>query len=115
MIKNILTHIGGIENYGIISLCLFFVFFTGMLIWVFTLKKSFLAEMACVPLEQQPLEHHDDHDTCCKRLFGKCNGCCKRSDGSRFLPQSRSAEHRSASGSPTAPGRAMLGAPDTNN
>lgn len=54
MIKNILTHIGGIENYGIISLCLFFLFFTGMLIWVCTLKKSFLDEMASVPVEKEP-------------------------------------------------------------
>ena len=56
MIKSILTHIGGIENFGIISLCLFFVFFTGMLIWAFTLKKPYLKQMASAPLEPQP-EH----------------------------------------------------------
>lgn len=53
MIKSILTHIGGIENFGIISLCLFFLFFTGMLIWAFTLKKPYLKEMADAPLENQ--------------------------------------------------------------
>jgi cytochrome c oxidase cbb3-type subunit 4 len=53
MIKNILTHIGGIENYGIISLCLFFVFFAGMLIWACRLKKPYLDTMAGAPLENQ--------------------------------------------------------------
>jgi len=53
MIKSILIHIGGIENFGLISLCLFFVFFTGMLIWAFTLKKPYLKQMAGAPLENQ--------------------------------------------------------------
>jgi hypothetical protein len=54
MIKNILTHIGGIEHFGLISLCLFFAFFIGMLIWAFTLKKPYLKSMAGAALEQQP-------------------------------------------------------------
>jgi len=53
MIKSILTHIGGIENYGIISLCLFFAFFTGMLIWAFTLKKPYLKHMAAAAIETE--------------------------------------------------------------
>jgi len=65
MIKSILTHIGGIENFGLISLCLFFVFFTGMLIWAFTLKRPYLKAMAEAPLENQSeenlkLEHSHD-------------------------------------------------------
>jgi cbb3-type cytochrome oxidase subunit 3 len=59
MIKNILTHIGGIENYGIISLCLFFAFFIGMLVWAFRLKKPFLDDMARAPLENQSEESHN--------------------------------------------------------
>lgn len=51
MIKSILTHIGGIENFGIVSLCLFFVFFSGMLIWAFSLKKPYLKHMAGVAIE----------------------------------------------------------------
>ena len=39
MIKNVLEHIGGIANYGIISLCLFFAVFAGVLVWAFRLKK----------------------------------------------------------------------------
>jgi hypothetical protein len=42
---------GGIENYGIISLSLFFLTFLVMLIWVLLLKKPFLREMSRLPLE----------------------------------------------------------------
>jgi uncharacterized membrane protein YhaH (DUF805 family) len=51
MIKSILTHIGGIENYGIISMSLFVFVFVSMLIWSFCLKKSHLNKMAAAPLE----------------------------------------------------------------
>lgn len=53
MIKNILTHIGGIENYGIISLCLFVTVFTSMVIWSFCLKRSALEARARIPLETE--------------------------------------------------------------
>ena len=39
MFKSILTLIGGIEHYGLISLGLFFGVFIAMLIWAFTLKQ----------------------------------------------------------------------------
>lgn len=51
MIKNILTHIGGVEIYGIISILLFFVFFVGMLIWAFRLNRGQLESMRGIPLE----------------------------------------------------------------
>lgn len=51
MIKSILTHIGGIENYGIISMSLFVFVFVGMLIWSCCLKKPHLNKMAAAPLE----------------------------------------------------------------
>lgn len=54
MIRNILEHIGGIENYGILSMSLFFVFFFGMLIWALLLRKPFLNEMSQLPLEADP-------------------------------------------------------------
>lgn len=53
MIRNILTHIGGIENYGILSLCLFVTVFTGMLIWTFCLKRSALDARARLPLDPE--------------------------------------------------------------
>ena len=42
MIQNILRHLGGIEHYGIISLCLFGTVFIGVLIWAFIQKKTHL-------------------------------------------------------------------------
>lgn len=50
MIKNVLSDIGGIGLYGVISICLFFAVFTGMLLWAFCMKKSFAAKMSACPL-----------------------------------------------------------------
>jgi cbb3-type cytochrome oxidase subunit 3 len=50
MIKNVLSDIGGIGIYGIISVCLFFVVFTGMLIWAFRLKRADAEAMSVLPL-----------------------------------------------------------------
>jgi hypothetical protein len=65
MIQNVLRHLGGIENYGILSLCLFFACFLGTVVWAFCLKKPFLNSMAALPLEKdsdevQPTEN--DHE-----------------------------------------------------
>jgi hypothetical protein len=51
MIKNVLSDIGGIGIYGILSICLFFAVFTGMLIWAFRMKKSFARKMSAAPLD----------------------------------------------------------------
>jgi len=53
MIQNILRHLGGIENYGIISLCLFGTVFIGVLIWAFVQKKTHLDYMARVALDPE--------------------------------------------------------------
>lgn len=50
MIKNVLENIGGVGIYGVISLCLCFTFFLGMLVWVWRLKKSHLDSMGELPL-----------------------------------------------------------------
>lgn len=50
MIKNILCSMDGISLYGVISICIFFGFFTGMLLWAFALKKSYLNHMGGLPL-----------------------------------------------------------------
>ena len=52
MIQNILKHLGGIQNYGIISLCLFCTIFLGVLLWAFLQKKSHLDYMARVALDK---------------------------------------------------------------
>ena len=50
MIKNVLSGIGGVGLYGVISITLFFAVFIGMLIWVFAMKKSFAKTMSALPL-----------------------------------------------------------------
>jgi cytochrome c oxidase cbb3-type subunit 3 len=50
MIKNVLSEMGGIGLYGVISILLFFAVFTGMLIWAFSMKKNFAQKMSACPL-----------------------------------------------------------------
>ena len=50
MIKNVLSDIGGVGLYGVISISLFFAVFTGMLIWAFRMKKNFADSMSALPL-----------------------------------------------------------------
>ena len=50
MIQNVLRDIGGIGLYGVISVCLFFLVFTGMLIRACRLKKSHVDTMSVLPL-----------------------------------------------------------------
>jgi hypothetical protein len=51
MIKNVLCNIDGIGLYGVISICIFFGFFTGMLLWAFMRKKNYLNQMSALPLD----------------------------------------------------------------
>ena len=50
MIKNVLSNIGGVGLYGVISICLFFAVFIGMVVWAMRLKKPFLNSMSGLPL-----------------------------------------------------------------
>jgi hypothetical protein len=56
MIQNILRHLGGIEHYGVLSLCLFCTVFVGVLVWAFLQRKSHLDYMARVALDPEPNE-----------------------------------------------------------
>ena len=51
MIEHVLRDLNGIEIFGIISVLLFFVFFSGMLLWASRLKKTYLNSMQELPLE----------------------------------------------------------------
>jgi len=64
MIRNVLTDIGGISLYGVISVCLFFGVFTGALIWAFLLRKPHLNDMSQLPLEDGSRETSNlpDHE-----------------------------------------------------
>lgn len=53
MIKNILQDIGGIGIYGVISLCLFFAVFSGVLVWAFIQRSTFCKRMGALPLEDE--------------------------------------------------------------
>ena len=49
--ENVLHSMGGVGVYGIISICLFFAVFTGVLVWTICLKKPYLKAMRELPLE----------------------------------------------------------------
>ena len=51
-IKNICNQ-NGIGIYGIISICIFMSFFTGMLVWAFAKEASEMKKMGGLPLDAQ--------------------------------------------------------------
>jgi hypothetical protein len=51
MYQNVLEKIDGISLYGVVSICIFFGFFTGMLVWAFLQKKNYLNKMSALPLD----------------------------------------------------------------
>ena len=51
MYKEVLERISGIGLYGVASICIFFGFFTIMLVWAFGLKKGYLNTMGNLPWE----------------------------------------------------------------
>lgn len=63
MINNVLTQIGGVGNYGVISICLFIPVFVGVLLWAFSLKRPYLKTMETLPLQEDesaPLQKGKD-------------------------------------------------------
>ena len=64
MIQNALKEIGGVGIYGMISICLFFLVFSGALVWACLQKKSFLNSMGALPLqdgESAPVKEGENH------------------------------------------------------
>ncbi len=53
MIENVLSDIGGIGVYGVISICIFFTVFVGAVVWMLCLKKPYLNAMSALPLEDE--------------------------------------------------------------
>jgi cbb3-type cytochrome oxidase subunit 3 len=54
MLKNIkyyLENETGMDFFGLFSLLVFFLFFSGLLIYVFTMKKKEMEEMKRIPLD----------------------------------------------------------------
>ena len=60
MIEHVLSDLNGIEIFGIISVCLFFLFFTGMLVWASRLKKTYLNSMQDLPLNSGEIHPNQD-------------------------------------------------------
>jgi hypothetical protein len=64
MIENVIHHVGGVGVFGVISVCLFFAFFSGMLLHAARLKRPYLNSMRNLPLENEnatttnPLSEH---------------------------------------------------------
>jgi hypothetical protein len=57
MIKNVLTDIGGVGLYGVISILLFFLVFSGAVLWTFLLRQSHLRTQSRLPLEDGSADH----------------------------------------------------------
>ena len=51
-IKQNMETISGIEIYPIIALLIFFLFFTGLILWVFTYNKQKMNELSQLPLQE---------------------------------------------------------------
>ena len=62
MIQNILNTLGGIENYGVASLCLFVVIFVGVLVWAGVQRQAHLDAMSRLPLEPEEPNHGETPD-----------------------------------------------------
>lgn len=58
-VKGSLENIDNVEIYPMISLLIFFIFFVGLFVWVFTAKKEHIKEVSHIPLENndQNQEH----------------------------------------------------------
>ncbi len=54
-IKGNLENIEGVEVYPIISLLIFFIFFTALFWWVFTTKKTHIEAVSNIPLEDDTI------------------------------------------------------------
>jgi len=56
MEEKIICSMNGVGIYGVISICIFVAFFTGMLVWAFTKKASYLDKMGGLPLDSGELK-----------------------------------------------------------
>lgn len=66
MFSNYLSSIEDVSIYAIITLILFFGVFVGVLVWIFTAKKSYIKKMKNLPLEetneQEEIKNENTHE-----------------------------------------------------
>ncbi|HBS53295.1 CcoQ/FixQ family Cbb3-type cytochrome c oxidase assembly chaperone [Flavobacterium sp.] len=53
-IKHNMETIAGVAIYPILSLLIFFLFFVGLALWVFSYKKEKIEELSQIPLKDNP-------------------------------------------------------------
>jgi cbb3-type cytochrome oxidase subunit 3 len=58
-IKGNLENIEGVEVYPMISLLIFFIFFTALFWWVLTAKKTHISKVSSIPLEDDTVTIND--------------------------------------------------------
>ena len=51
MIKNVLSDLGGVGLYGVVSICLFFAVFITAIVITLRTRRSYLNHMGALPLE----------------------------------------------------------------
>jgi hypothetical protein len=51
IVHQLLLDVENVNAYGLFSFCIFFTFFTGVLIWAFGLKKNYISKMGDLPLD----------------------------------------------------------------
>lgn len=56
MYKEVLRTLADVDVFGIISLLLFVLFFTALLIQVMTMSKGFINKMSDLPLDDQTIQ-----------------------------------------------------------
>ena len=61
MIKNVVENMGGIDTYGVVSICLFFTVFLGAVIWAMRIKKSHADSMSALPLDDAEPKTNPDN------------------------------------------------------
>ncbi|MFM2010751.1 MAG: hypothetical protein RLZZ479_1142 [Bacteroidota bacterium] len=54
-IKHNMETIAGVAIYPILSLLIFFLFFVGLALWVFSYKKEKIEELSQIPLNDNPI------------------------------------------------------------
>jgi len=59
-VKGALENIDGVSIYPIISLTIFFIFFTVLFLWVITAKKRHIETVSNIPLEDDTVTQNDD-------------------------------------------------------
>ncbi len=62
MIKNILSTLGGVENYGIISIFLFFTVFVTAVLWAVFQRRALVRRMETLPLDGGEVTKRDSRN-----------------------------------------------------